>query len=531
MAVDGISDDHESQSSPESTDGEAEPVPIQSLVAGKERRRTAGNRLSSLLQQEGDDELELLFAEDGAEEDHEFEAEVEDDGSDAPLNSSSDEEDDGHGKGDDELEGEKELQKQERAEARKKRKARGLLKRAGPPAKRARRPPASTDQATLSAPTPVTPGPRPKKKSERASWLPTTDEGPTRSSTRKQTIQNKAVVHERMKERETLRAKTLENMTAAERRKQEQRQKPLTQDERLQEAAKQEMRNSKTLNRWEASEKKKRAEQKAKLEALQNRKLEGPVITWWSGLSRWVDGKVEQIGVKAIREVEHAEIAKKPSQENEPEAKTSSDKESAGTVAPQKDDGAVMKSQPLLDLSTIPPGISHSENSDIFQPQATPSIQEPQGFLDGIHYYASLQSSAPSPPSNVADGRIIAQPSAHVPINPTPMVMIASRSLVMLHNMDDDAQQLPEVQSLVILRKRGAKPQRPSHEVCAITAQSAKYRDPETGLPYVDSYAYKEIHRLRKGGSIWSTHLGCYVGPSNNAARGVPNRFVRLLSG
>lgn len=62
-------------------------------------------------------------------------------------------------------------------------------------------------------------------------------------------------------------------------------------------------------------------------------------------------------------------------------------------------------------------------------------------------------------------------------------------------------------------------------ELCAITEQPARYRDPKTGLAYVDSYAYKEIQKLANGGSRWSSLLGCYVGPTSSVARGVPDRF------
>ena len=55
----------------------------------------------------------------------------------------------------------------------------------------------------------------------------------------------------------------------------------------------------------------------------------------------------------------------------------------------------------------------------------------------------------------------------------------------------------------------------------------AKFRDPVTGLPYVNSYAYKEIQRLRAGCYPWSDLIGCYVGRAGAAARGVPERFHR----
>jgi vacuolar protein sorting-associated protein 72 len=65
-----------------------------------------------------------------------------------------------------------------------------------------------------------------------------------------------------------------------------------------------------------------------------------------------------------------------------------------------------------------------------------------------------------------------------------------------------------------------------SHELCAITGYPAKYRDPSTGLPYCNTYAYKEIQRLKRGEYKWSKLVGAYVGQGTYAARGVPPRFL-----
>lgn len=61
--------------------------------------------------------------------------------------------------------------------------------------------------------------------------------------------------------------------------------------------------------------------------------------------------------------------------------------------------------------------------------------------------------------------------------------------------------------------------------LCAITNQPARYRDPKTGLPYHNAYAYREIRRLAGGEFRWSALLGCWVG-EGSAARGVPARFL-----
>lgn len=61
---------------------------------------------------------------------------------------------------------------------------------------------------------------------------------------------------------------------------------------------------------------------------------------------------------------------------------------------------------------------------------------------------------------------------------------------------------------------------------CAIFSYPAKFRDPVTGLPYCNTYAYKEIQKLRRSEYKWSGLLGAYVGQGTYAARGVPARFM-----
>lgn len=67
----------------------------------------------------------------------------------------------------------------------------------------------------------------------------------------------------------------------------------------------------------------------------------------------------------------------------------------------------------------------------------------------------------------------------------------------------------------------------PAHPpLCVITNQPAKYRDPKTGLPYYNSYAYREIQRVYRGDYKWSRLLGAWVGKGDYAARGVPEWFL-----
>ncbi len=446
-----VSDEHDESSSAGSEDDEAEEeAVVESLVLGRSKRVTAGNRMSSLLQQEGDDELELLFAENGEEEDVEFEGGEDEDASDVQLDSSSDEDDQGPAANDD-LEGEKELQKQDRVERRKKRKAQDIFPRPGPLRKKVK-----VDSTAIEA-YPTTPAPRPRKKSERLNWLPSAEEGPTRSSSRKQTMENKTIIHERMKESERRRLKQIRVMEAAAKRKEASKPKAMTQADRMAEATRMEKKNAKSLNRWEEAEKKRAEEQRAKLEALHNRQLSGPVITWWSGLARWVNGKLGQVGIRAIRAIEDAEGG--PSAEEGKDILPDKTLQDRSNVDLDQDTVMVEVPQPLPPASTRQQP-NHAGSSE--QIEFAPS-QGPYGFLDGIHYYAALPTPAQQtrePPEPVSP-RPHAQnmpPSQRYTNRPVSVVEYSTRNLVNLENIDANAMKIPELQNHILLKKRNAKP-------------------------------------------------------------------------
>ena len=440
------------------TDDESEnELAVETLVAGRERRETAGNRLSSLLEKEVDDELELLFAEDEEEEDVEFEGAEGEDATDVQLDSSSDDEDQGPGKADDDLEGERELQKQDRAERNKnKRKAADLFKK--PPASRKK---VKVDPTAAPA-VPITPAPRLKKKSERVSWIPTPDEGPTRSSSRKQTVQNKEDIHARMKESEKRRLKQIAIMDAAAKRKEASKPQAMTQADRLAEAARTEKKNAKSLNRWEETEKKRSEEQKARLAALHNRQLEGPVISWWSGLAKWVNGKLVQVGVK--KEDDEAKGGQKRNQaeggsSNTPVQDGDSSGNAVGFDTVTSEASPIQQSLPPISSQ---PGVVPTSDNAGQQPIRFAPPQGPHGFLDGIHYYASLPQqqqehtqqpivSAPSLPPIYAD----ATPPPPKPV--VPVTEYSTRNLVVLENMDANAVRTPELQNHVLIKKRIGK--------------------------------------------------------------------------
>ncbi|KAF8599242.1 YL1-domain-containing protein [Ceratobasidium sp. AG-I] len=68
--------------------------------------------------------------------------------------------------------------------------------------------------------------------------------------------------------------------------------------------------------------------------------------------------------------------------------------------------------------------------------------------------------------------------------------------------------------------------------VCAITGLSASYRDPRTGIPYANAYAFKTLTRLLRHEFVWSQEKGCYVGDEGlDGARGVPRGWTVAAAG
>ncbi len=438
----------EDETSTSASEIDEDRIPVESLVAGRAKRTSAGNRLSTLLDKEADDELELLFAED--EEDVEFEGADGEDASDVQLDSSSaDDDDQGPTKGEDDLEGEKELQKQDRAERQaRKRKAQDSFMK--PPGLRKK---VKVDPTTTPAVS-TTPAPRSKKKSERVSWIPTPEEGPTRSSSRKQTVQNKEVVHARMKESEKRRLHQIAVMEAAARRKEKLKPKVMTQADRLVEAERTERKNSKSLNRWEETEKKRSEEQKARLAALHNRQLEGPVITWWSGLAKWVNGKLAHVGGRKMVD----EVDGKVDKERKAKKNSITVASSKKVTAVRRDEDAIMIDSPPVEAAQVdaPPSSTAAGNVTTQQFIFAPP-QGPASFLDGIHYYAALPQQAQQPPQAppLIYGDVLLPPSQPQPRT----VGYSTRNLIILENFDPTAVRNPEEQRRILFKRRMGKMQ------------------------------------------------------------------------
>jgi len=613
---------------------------VESLVEGRQKRSTAGRRMNALLNQEVDDDLELLFAE-ADEEDVDFKIPTVEGGSDAGANVGGDEDDsstsDESDQEGDELSGEKQLNKEERnAKRAEKRKVHKAFRK--PVASYPKKVKIVEETNTFEVPTlepqtssqELTESTKRPKRSDRLSWIPTAGEGPRRTSSRTLSVQNKEKTMASMKESEDRRFRQIAVMEAAQTRKQKEKAPPLTQAEKLAEAVRTERTNKKSLNRWEQLEIERQEKQRAKLEALQNRTLAGPVITFYSGPAEWVDGKLKHVG----RRPKIEEIVAKPVIQDVAEADdivvvnptTSPGQPSSETTVAKQEDAPPADStrhmsenkqtNPEEDLAPKSVEISTivAEPVDISIPDASneklengtvaATLVEPDGLLAGIQYYASLpeistvadstQPSSPSaftivaqsvpgstkagsprlpeegvthvidlaetpnsppeatsltnttaPDSNTSSATAttntlnintiptptnnfqsipsmqIATPPQLTPLtikertSPPHVIEHSARNLLILQNYDPSVLKDKDILRRITFgtfHNSKAKLMKTPQTLCAITSQPARYRDPNTGLPYAGLEAYRSIQKLVRGGSRWSNLLGAWVG-------------------
>lgn len=487
-------------------DGETVEIPVvETLVAGRQKRSTAGNRLATLLDKEAskDDELELLFAE--AEDDVEFEFEDDEAGlSDVQLEFSDEdeaegrEEEGGGADGLEELTGEQELQAEVRAEKAKKRKAPETFfkppRNTALPKKKVTIVEADLESTTTVVNGQLTPSEaalsKQRKKSERISWIPT--EGPTRSSSRKLSLKNREVTHQRLKESEARRLHTIALMEAAAKKKEKENPKrEMTQAERLEEAKKTEEMNMKSLSKWEESEAARAEQQRAKLAALHSRNLNGAVIRWWSGQAEWDEkGRLVRVGKKLVEEVPEVKEKEKEKknkggrpkkvqkniQEPEPEKKssgqTTEDEVEKAPSGGLESSSITTTSHAIVPVTLVPQSQFPSQLQSPQPPQQPETDRDHQGrlmpritdfttdpqpqkphtlpptfgvnpnapLLDGILYYASLPEE-----SSKQTIKVPLENEAPLPPPPPPSKPeYSTRNLVILQNYQESQIQSKE---------------------------------------------------------------------------------------
>jgi vacuolar protein sorting-associated protein 72 len=280
------------------------------------------------------------------------------------MDSSDDDDDQGPTAGADDLEGERELQRREKAERQAKK------RKANDPVPDIFKKRVKIDPMVSRA----APPPRPKKKSERASWIPTAEDAPTRASARGTTRQSKEQLHEQMILREVKRIKQLENMEKAAAAKEAKKKPALTQADRLAEAARAEKANSKSLSRWEEAEQVREEERKAKLAALKDRHMDGPYITWWSGMAEWIGGKLRQVGKSLmVEEKEKPAVGRKRKH-----AEMEAGEETASVVGGKELEGGQASGTKLEEIPTPVVSLVVGEASG----EPSPDASKPDGIAE-----------------------------------------------------------------------------------------------------------------------------------------------------
>ncbi|PSN73868.1 YL1-domain-containing protein [Corynespora cassiicola Philippines] len=623
------------------SDGESEPdAPVEFLAVSRSRRSNAGNRMSTLLAQSVEEE-EWGDEWEEAPNEEDFVGDDANNQDDFNLDSSSSEEDDDAAADDDA--GEKELRKAERQERIKKRKT-----ATNPFAARlaAARKKVKLDVPRTESPSSSTP--RPKKKSERASWIPTEEDGPTRTSSRKQTIANKQHTLAKLKEKDRRRDDTLAMMKAAEARKAKDEPKPMSQTERLAEAARVERVNSKSLHRWEEAEEQRAAERQAKIDAMKNRQIDGPFVRFYSGPAIWVDERIKYTGKDApkLEDLEEKLNKDVPSQPQPAEDGAANTADLKKDVAEPQADPSQNQTQAVDSLQQQsqlpqpkPSQASHTQPSfgagnDPFMGSNAMSYpssimfappQNPDSFLFGIDQYAGPQShphreELPPNPFAQHENQTMQPNLSHSPFSQShpslndplvangsadPQEMLsqfqrpavppppprrreirrALRNLLILSSFPNLEAPQPSRRSTAALIKdkdrsaliqlsttlfgwsqtdatnfinamlsapkstRGSKVKEAAlarnKEICPVSNNVARYRDPETGIAYSNARAFGVLRGVVGGGFVWSGDLGCYVGgrakpleiPGGNKSKGflgmapamgVPKRFMEM---
>ena len=526
-----------------SDSGSDDSVAVETLVAGRARRDTAGKRMAQLIAREEDeDELSLLFAQGDEQEDVEFIG-SDDDASDVQLGSSSDEEDqEPNATTGNDLEGEKELQRDLKSQKSKKRKAQDAFTTVAGLRKKTRINP----KITLDTP----PSSRPTKKADRVSWLPVVEEGPVRASGRKSTVANKEVTHARLKDYAAKRAKVLEQMRKAEHEREKQRPEVITQEDRLAAAAETEKNNSQSLSHWEETERRRAEEQAAKLAALKTRKLEGPVVSWWSGVATWLGTKLTRVGPKETNQemlTEPKRRGRKPKSSLEVSNSLKDVKEDAisNVSTPGDQTGTPASTEPpLYDQITKPepPSISHFDHPKVSlaDPNLNASVAVEQDsdhtFLQRVQEYASMPSESNSARPSHAPSDGADTGTAHIDYAPSPngpsqepahaQMPRSTRNLVILSNFEGLSPSERGNTDVFYNTRKGSKLTKATQSLCPITSLPARYRDPDTDVAYANATAYRTLQELKQSKHIWSTMLECYIGTTGLVARGVPDGFV-----
>ncbi|ROW12698.1 hypothetical protein VMCG_00636 [Cytospora schulzeri] len=204
---------------------------------------------------------------------------------------------------------------------------------------------------------------------------------------------------------------------------------------------------------------------------------------------------------------------------------------------PQNSTQIPLALRPDLGPRFMPPPNPHfaqpSQPSVLAAPVGMPSILN--GSMPVLGYAATpKQQKDDAAGSKKASAKAAASkkappPPPEPPEPEPPLEGKVTRSCILLQNFDNEAIKKPETQTQILFGRKMNKLAKPPHPpLCVITNHPARHRDPKTGLPFYNVYAFKEIQKLIAGNFRWSKLTGTWVGnPGVDAAKGVPERFTR----
>lgn len=386
-------------SSPDDSDSDSsssEDLSTTGLIATRAKRATAGNLYATLRANLDDEDIRRdLLAEDDEADAGEYEGSDKDGDDDSALESSSEDEDAGppkEGEAED-LDGEKDLKRQERAEARKKRKVQDARIKV-PAWRQKKRVKLADDVKTEDGGSGFGSGvekEKPKKKSERSNWLPTAADAPVRQSGRSLAVANREIVHANLKqsaERSEKQRRVMKD--AAEREKTKRRMDGMTQEERLKKCERIERETAREFGRWEREEAERQRLREEAIAAKRRRGLDGPVVRHWSGSVLWEGERIKirrmSHGSKTVEEIKNE---KKDDRDGKEVVNSSASKVDGEKKADSTPTSAVDQ---RTDTNTAPPAEAAATQSVPAQPSVP--------WLQGIHEYAA--QSVPNPPVPVA---------------------------------------------------------------------------------------------------------------------------------
>ncbi|KAI7304225.1 hypothetical protein KC315_g15271 [Hortaea werneckii] len=428
-----MSDDESSDSGSDAPKG----VDLDStgLVATRSKRSTAGNRYASLLANLDDEEVQKQLLVEDEDDVGEYEGSDRDD-EDEALESSSEEDDAGPPKeGDEDFEGEKALKKEERAEIRKKRKAQDAKLKLPAWQKKSKKVKLADDVKAEDGATS-----KPKKKSERANWLPTDADAPKRQSGRALAVANRESTHANLKQSYERSEKQRKVMKDAAERVQLKKRRELSQEQRMEMCSKIAKQTDKEFGRWEREEEERQKARDEQLAAKRKRGVEGPFVRHWTGSVMWEGDKIK---IKRMSHGSRKEEDKSGQNEaplnvdkgpaNETEANEASNNVDAQHFKESHTPMPLAQAHSPASLATgqtVPPADNPNSATSVASvppppppPEPTAPSQAPSSWLQGIHDYAAQQPAQQQPqltPYSVPNASAAAAPTPPSAYPPPP---------------------------------------------------------------------------------------------------------------